>query len=115
MKRETRQRLMERKVVELLIQGKSVREVLGKLKIGYRKLIKIKGRAHDFGYLDGSVALPLYPESLFPDPAKNPISSEADLLMLARKPWIKEHLSAGWSPITVFEESNFWFIRRDRV
>jgi len=105
MKRETRIRLMERKVVELLIQGKSTREVMGILGIGYRKLSKIKVKAHDSGYLSGAVPLPAYPESLFPD---TPIvlikSSEADCLLLARKPWIEERLSAGWSPITVFEE-----------
>lgn len=99
---------MDRKIVELFLQGKSAREVMRTLKVGDRRVSKIRLLAEEYGYLGDSSRTPLppYPEPLFPDGPDGRASkgSEANSLILERKPWIVERLHAGWHPITVFEE-----------
>lgn len=108
MTRQARKRLMDRKIVELFLQGKSSREVMGALRVGDRRVKKIRYLAEEYGYLnrDPLVALPPYPEALFPDgpDGRANKTSEANSLILARKEWIVERIEAGWHPITVFEE-----------
>lgn len=109
MTRQTRKRLMDRKIVELLIEGKMTREVMRALKVGDRKVRKVRLLAEEYGYLSKTspfVPLPTYPEPLFPDgpDGRENKASEANSLILARKPWIVERLEAGWHPITVYEE-----------
>jgi len=104
MPRKMRKRLMERKIVELFLEGKSMRV----LKCGDRRVRKIKTLAEEYGYLGKTpcVPLPPYPEGLFPDgpDGRESKGSEANTLILTRKPWITERLEIGWHPITVFEE-----------
>ena len=105
---------MDRKIVELLIEGKSAREIMRVLKLGDRRVRRIRMLAEEYGYVrtaDGApevvlVALPPYPEALFPDgpDGRENKASETNTLILARKPWITERLEIGWHPITVFEE-----------
>jgi len=97
---------MDRKIVEHLIEGKSLREIRRLLKVGDRKINKIKALAESYGYLDGSLSLPLYPEALFPDApdGRGAKSSEVDRLMLSKIDWIRERLAGNWHPITVYEE-----------
>lgn len=99
---------MDRKIVELFLQKKSVREVTRVLRIGDRRARKVQCLAEEYGYLSkvSPVALPPYPEALFPDgpDGRSVKASEPDTLILARKDWISERLLAGWHPITVFEE-----------
>jgi transposase len=108
-----RKRLMDRKIVELLLQGKSQREVMQTLRVGDKRVKRIRSLAVQYGYLlaPGSpvttqVPLPPYPEALFPDgpDPKGGRSSEVDQELLAKKSWIIDRLEAGWHPITVFEE-----------
>lgn len=110
MTRQARKRLMERKVVELFLQGKSDREVMRSLKIGDRRCRKLRYLAEEYGYVgrDPQVPLPPYPEPLFPDgpDGRESKGSEANTLILSRLDWITERLHAGWHPITVFEELN---------
>ncbi|MGK5087175.1 IS21 family transposase [Bdellovibrionota bacterium FG-2] len=99
---------MDRKIVELLLQGVSAREAMRQLRLGDRRVRKVKLLAEEYGYLSRTepVPLPLYPEPLFPDgpDGRANKASEANTLMLARKPWVIERLEAGWHPITVYEE-----------
>jgi Integrase core domain len=108
MTRQTRKRLMDRKIVELLLAGKSNREVMRMLGIGDRRVRRARCLAEEYGYLGKTPAVPLpgYPEPLFPDgpDGRESKTSEANSLILARKDWISERLLAGWHPITVFEE-----------
>jgi hypothetical protein len=99
---------MDRKIVELFLQGKSAREVMRQLGTGDRRVRKTRCLAEVYGYLgrDPVVPLPPYPEALFPDgpDGRESKGSEANSLILCRKEWITERLAAGWHPITVFEE-----------
>lgn len=108
MTRQARKRLMDRKIVELLLRGLSDRKIMAQLRIGDRRVRKVRFMAEEYGYLSETnpVPLPLYPEPLFPDGPDGRASkaSEANSLILARKPWIIERLEAGWHPITVYEE-----------
>jgi hypothetical protein len=104
---------MDRKIVELFLQGKSAREIMRQLGTGDRRVSKVRCLAEEYGYLlrrgaagAPGVPLPPYPEALFPDGPDGRASkaSEANTLILARRPWITERLLAGWHPITVYEE-----------
>jgi hypothetical protein len=114
MTQQTRKRLMDRKIVELILEGKSAREITRQLGIGDRRVSKARCLAEEYGYIaargeasDGTrVPLPPYPAALFPDGPDGRASkaSEANTLILARKEWISERLETGWHPITVYEE-----------
>lgn len=111
MTQQTRKRLMDRKIVELLLQGKSAREVTRILGVGDRRVRRIKLTAEEYGYI-GKIPptpMPEYPAALFADGPDGRASkySEANALLCLRKPWIIERLSAGWHPITVYEELGF--------
>ncbi|MGK5083729.1 IS21 family transposase [Bdellovibrionota bacterium FG-1] len=104
---------MDRRIVELFLQGKSAREIMRQLGTGDRRVSKVRCLAEEYGYLlrrgatgTPGVPLPPYPEALFPDGPDGRASkaSEANTLILARRPWIAERLLAGWHPITVYEE-----------
>jgi transposase len=99
---------MDRKIIELFLQNKSVREVTRILGIGDRRARRARCLAEEYGYLGKTPAVPLppYPEALFPDgpDGRESKASEANTLILSHKDWISERLLAGWHPITVFEE-----------
>jgi hypothetical protein len=99
---------MDRKIVELLLQGKSSREVMRALGVGDRRVRKAKVMAEEYGYIGQLPATPLpaYPAALFADgpDGRGSKNSEANALMCLRKDWITERLAAGWHPITVYEE-----------
>ena len=80
MTNKNRRRLMDRKIVEQLESGKSFNAVCRELKVGRNRVSHIRELARDYGYLEGSIAIPPYPESLFPDPAdvRSVQESEAD-------------------------------------
>jgi len=116
---------MERKIVEYLIDNKSLRHIEKALHVGYRRVKRVMEKAREYGYLDGTVPLPQYPEAIFPDPAdgRSLKQSENDLLLKDKEEWIKDRLEAGWKPITVFEElpvevgrSSFYrFLHRNKL
>ncbi len=104
---ETRKRLMERKIVEAMMQGKSDRQICLLFKAGNRRINKIRTKAIDYGYLSGHRVLPPYPEAVFPELPDDKgllLVSEADELLLTKKDWIVDRLEATWHPITIFEE-----------
>jgi transposase len=97
---------MDRKIVEALISGESIREVIRRYAVGDRRVRRLKLMAESYGYLGGETPLPPYPEALFPDGPDGRMlrSSDADRALLERKAWMTDRLHAGWRPITVYEE-----------
>ena len=97
---------MDRKIVQCLREGKTGREICRDLKVGDRRLSKVKALAEAYGYLDLATVLPPFPLALFPDgpDGRSKRGSEVDDILFTRKDWICERLAAGWHPITVFEE-----------
>lgn len=97
---------MERRMVELFLQGKSNREVMKALKVGDRKVRRARELSKSYGYLNGSRKLPAFPEATFPaDEMPEAIpSSNVDQALLIKKDWIEERLQVGWRPITIWEE-----------
>lgn len=97
---------MERKIVEQLISGKGFNAICKDLAVGRNRLAHIREKARDYGYLDGSIPIPLYPEAVFPDPVdgRSLKTSEADLQLQTQRQWIEDRLQAGWQPVTIFEE-----------
>ena len=98
---------MDRRIVELLIAGVSIREIREQLKIGTGRLAKVKALADAHGYLD-TVPLPAFPALLFPDrtDGRHERGSIADEALQSKKEWILERLQIGWRPITIYEELN---------
>ena len=47
MTRQTRKRFMDRKIVELILEGKSAREIMRQLGIGDRRVKKARYRAEE--------------------------------------------------------------------
>ena len=97
---------MDRKIVEQLESGKSFNAVCRELKVGRNRVSHIRELARDYGYLEGSRAIPPYPEALFPDPAdgRSVQESEADKQLQGQRDWIEDRLLAGWQPISIYEE-----------
>jgi transposase len=97
--------MMDRKIVEYLVMGKSHRWIKEQLGVGASRLAKVQALAEAHGYLSGQ-ALPVYPEALFVDRVdrRGEQRSDVDATLSSRKEWIEERLRAGWKAITVFEE-----------
>jgi len=97
---------MERRSVELILQGKSNREICKALKLGDRKVRRTRALAQAYGYLSGAKPLPAFPEAIFPldEPADRLATSPVDQVLLNKKDWINERLALGWRPVTVWEE-----------
>jgi len=102
---------MDRKIVELLIQGTGVNEIARALRVAKRRIRILRDKAQECGYLDkmgkaGPTELPPYPEALFPEMVDGRTTqlSEAHQLLEPHRSWIKERLEAGWHLVTVFEE-----------
>jgi len=103
---------MDRKIVEMLVQGAAVKVIARSLHVGKRRIKQLRELAREHGYLDGTgggpgpTVIPPYPEAVFVDRAdgrSEKISEEHVKLEIVRE-WIKDRLEVGWQPITVFEE-----------
>lgn len=109
MKRDLRERRMERRIVELLLQGKTHRSICRELKVGDRRVRRVRELASACGYLrNGCSAIlpPPFPYALFPEPQapQNLFISDPDRELGLLKTWIIERLELGWRPVTVWEE-----------
>lgn len=124
MDRFMRKCIVDRKIVELLIQKKSFNKIAKQLKVGKVRIRKIYDMANEFGYLKGKPLLP-YPQALFEykdNPLLGPIS-EIDIELQKHLDWIKERREAGWHLVTIWEElpievnrSSFYrFIQRHKI
>ena len=58
---------MDHRILELLLQGKGVKAVCKRLKVGKDRVREVREKARAFGYLDGSAAIPIAPLALFPE------------------------------------------------
>jgi transposase len=107
----TRRRMVDRKIMELLISGRGVNAIARTLSVAKRRIRVLRERAQEQGYLEadgqpGPIALPPYPEAIFPDPVdgRSLRLSEAHQLLEPHRGWIRERLEAGWHAVTVWEE-----------
>lgn len=107
----TRRRMVDRKIVELLIGGTGINAIGRTLHVAKRRIRALRERAIQAGYLSadgrpGATALPSYPQGVFPDgvDGRTLRLSEAHGLLEPQKGWIEERLAAGWHAVTVFEE-----------
>src|SRR3989339_1556918 len=130
MKRMTRRRQMDRKIVEFLRGGAGVNQVVATLKVSKVRVRRLRERAKEYGYLTedgkpGARALPPYPEAIFPDliDGRALQLSEPHRQLEQHRAWITERLQAGWHAVTVFEElpvkvkrSSFYrYLERERL
>lgn len=102
---------MDRKIVEQLMGGASVKRIASSLHVSKRRVRGLREQAKEHGYLNalgakGSVSLPPYPEALFPEPADGRALrlSESHQKLHLHHDWIQERLGVGWHAVTVFEE-----------
>jgi len=102
---------MERKIVEMLVGGASIRRTAQTLHAGKERVRRLREQAREQGYLDeddrpGPVRLPAPPETLFPDPVDGrSLKRSAGFKILDKyRDWIAERLQAGWHMVTVWEE-----------
>lgn len=127
MDRFMRKCVVDRKIVELLIQKKSFNKVAKALKVGKPRIKKVHKMALGEGYLEGT-PLPNYPKAIFDykelqDP-QGPVS-DVDHTLLEHLDWIKDRREAGWHLVTIWEElpvdilinrSSFYrFIQRHKI
>ena len=59
---------MERRILELLLAGKSQGQVGRELKVGDRRVRRVLVLGEEYGYLKGNLPLPPFPQALFPEP-----------------------------------------------
>jgi hypothetical protein len=97
--------MMDRKIVEALMSGKSVRTVCRELRTGNRRVAKLEKLAREAGYLDGSVPQPSFPKALFSEADRKATpQSDPDLKLEPHIAWICERFAADWHKVTLFEE-----------
>jgi len=125
MDRFTRKCLMDRKIVQLLIEGKSFNKISKGQKVSKKRIRQIYSMAQAKGYLSGH-PLPVYPEAIFDYqiPLKSGPVSDADSELLGQLEWIKNRREAGWRLVTIWEElplkdiskaSFYRFIKRHHI
>jgi transposase len=115
MRGRSKRRMMDRKIVELLMGGASVKHIACSLHVSKTRVRRLREQAKEHGYLNeqggkGGAALPPYPEAIFPDPVDRRTLrlSEHHQLLEPHRHWIQERLEAGWHAVTVFEELMAW-------
>lgn len=107
----TRRRMMDRKIVEMLMSGVGVNEIGRSFHVAKRRIRALREKAKKRGYLAedgcrGPVALSDYPEAIFPDDVDGRTLhlSASHQLLEEKREWIRERLEAGWHAVTVLEE-----------
>lgn len=102
---------MDRKIVEMLINGVSVKCIARTLHVSRGRIRVLREKAREHRYLvengqEGSVCLPPYPEAIFPDPQDGRALrlSEYHQLLEPHREWIRDRMETGWHAVTVFEE-----------
>lgn len=107
---------VDRKIIEHLIDGKSVTGIQKILHKGKGYILSVRDKAIEFNYIQEIIAgekrykpglkkLPPFPESPFGEITNsNEKVLETDLYLESEKPWIAECLNAGWSPQSIFED-----------
>lgn len=102
---ETGRVMTDRKIIEYLRMGKSGRFIEAALKIGDKRIKKVRALASAKGYLEPGAALPPFPEPLFEAKERlTTVPSDPETRLLPHKEWMTERLAAGWHKVTLFEE-----------
>lgn len=106
MKAETKRHGMERKIVQCLLLGQGPNRIARELRVSKRRVLMVRAKADEAGYLEGSQKLPEYPQALFAETSdgRSLRVSAAWRELEAHKEWMRERLEAGWHAITVYEE-----------
>ena len=105
-KKDVKKMIIDRKIVQELIAGKSNRQISKEFKICQKKVAKFKKLAQKAGYLDKNIEIPAYPAHPFPETLEQSLKfSENEGLLLPYLDWMKERLNAGWHKVSLFEES----------
>lgn len=100
--KKLRRLLVERKIVECLINKKSFNQISQNLHVCKKTIKKIQKKAEVFGYLSGTV-LPALPAPVFP---LEESQTKAELVLAPYIDWIQDRRKAGWHWITIYEELN---------
>lgn len=101
----TRRVMIDRKIVEYLRLGKSGRCIEKALRVGDKRVRKVRELATAHGYLEPGAALPPPPAPLFPlEQRVKKAQSSPEKLLLPHLQWMTERLAAGWHKVTLFEE-----------
>jgi hypothetical protein len=102
----TRKRNMERKIVERLRLGDSIKRIGRDLSIGRSRIRTVRERAKAAGYLDLSKVLPAFPEALFTDlpDGRTSRGSPTWKKLEPHLERIKARLTSGWHAVSVYEE-----------
>jgi len=101
---------MDRRIVELLLQGQTHRQICRELKVGDRRIRRVRRSAEAHGYLGrdggGQAPLPPFPYALFAEPpaVQTLFVSDPDRELRLHSRWITERLELDWRPVTVWEE-----------
>lgn len=95
---------MDRRIVELLIEGTGINAIVRELKVGKNTVRKVRDLAAQHGYLDASIPLPVFPEAVFPERLRLELQSQPDKVLSEKLEWIKERIEANWHLISIFEE-----------
>ena len=109
---QLRRQNMDRKILEKLGEGIGVKSICRHFKVGKDRVRTVRAKGIEFEYLNsngngfGPVKIPAVPENVFQDfvDGRNLKTSAADKILLDKKDWIIDRLTASWSPITIFEE-----------
>lgn len=101
----TRRVMIDRKIVEHLRLGKSGRCIEKALRVGDKRIRKVRELATAHGYLEPGAALPPPPAPLFPAEQRlRNAQSDPERLLLPHLQWMTERIAAGWHKVTLFEE-----------
>lgn len=104
MDRFMRKCVVDRKIVQQLLLGKSFNQITKQEHVGKRRVRKVHDLAKEYGYLDGK-PLPPFPTPLFKyTDLGTGNKSLYDDILLPHKKWIVDRLEAGWKMVTVLEE-----------
>ncbi len=109
---------VDRKIVEGLIEGRSLTFLTKSTGKGKGYVSKIRDLALEYDYIEpivnndsaklfraGRKTFPPFPESLFPfRDGRSDRAVDTDLVLDPQRDWMKERLELGWSPQTIFEE-----------
>lgn len=102
---------MDRKIVELLMNGASVKRIARSMHVSKTRVRRLREQAKEHGYLTeeggrGGNGLPPYPEAIFSEAADGRTLklSEPHQKLKLHHEWIRDRLEGGWHAVTVFEE-----------
>lgn len=110
MNKSTRMLIMDRKIIERLIDGNSFNSIERDLKVGKRRIKRLYSKALSAGYITLLRPLPPFPEKIFTEKIdsteakRNSTKSPYDNLLLPYIENIKIKIQLEYRPVTILEE-----------